>query len=46
MTEDEMVDGITDSIGMSLNKLSEMGKDKEAWACCIPWRHKESDTNE
>ena len=29
-TEDEMVDGITDSVDMSLSKLQEVGKDREA----------------
>ena len=29
-TEDEMVDGITDSVDMSLSKLQEVVKDREA----------------
>ena len=31
MTEDEMVDDITDSVDMSLSKLQETAKDREAW---------------
>ena len=33
----------TDSMDMSLSKLWEMVKEREAW-CCGPWGHKESHT--
>ena len=29
------LDGITDLIDMSLNRLSEMGKDREAWRAAV-----------
>ena len=40
------LDGITDSMDMSLSKVQEMVKDKEGLACCSSWGCKESDMTE
>ena len=40
------LDGITDSMDMSLGKLREMVKDREVWHCYSPWGHKELDMTE
>ena len=40
------LDGITDSMDMSLSKLWEIVKDRISLVCCSPCGHKESDTTE
>ena len=40
------MDGITDSMDMSLSKLQEKVMDREALVCCSRWGCKELDTTE
>ena len=40
------LDGITNSIDMSLSKLRELVTDRGSLASCSPWGHNESDTTE
>ena len=40
------LNGITDSMDMSLSKLQKLVMDMEALACYSPWGHKESDMSE
>ena len=37
------LDGIIDSRDMSVSKLQEIVRDREASLCCSPWAHKELD---
>ena len=45
MTEAK-IDGIANSVDMSLSKLQELVMNREAWRACSPWVCKESDRTE
>ena len=41
-----ILDGITDSVSMSLSNLLGVGDEQGGLVCCSPWGRKESDTTE
>ena len=46
MTEDEMVDGIINSVDISLGKFQELVMVQGGLVCCSSWGHKELDITE
>ena len=46
VTEDERLDGVTNSMHTSLSRFQEIVKDREAWRAAVQWSHRESDMTE
>ena len=44
--KDDLLDGVTDSVDMSLSRVVGVGDAQGSMICCSPWRCNESDMTE
>ena len=44
--KDDLLDGVTDSVDMTLSRVVGVGDEQGSMICCSPWRCNESDMTE